>query len=443
MTELLLVFGLIVFNGLFSMAEMALVSSRRARLAERAKAGDDGARVALALAGAPDRFLSTVQIGITLIGILAGSVGGASLAEPLALWVATLPQLAPWLPGVGELAEHAEGVAMAVVVGAITYFSLVIGELIPKRLALGHPEAIASAVARPMGWVSRLAAPAVSLLELSTRGLLRLFRVRDLGAAPVTLEELRHLVAEGTRAGVVASGQALLLRNVLALRERSVITAMTPRLDIRWLDAEAGIDELRRQVAGQPYSRFPLCRGQLDEVVGILKVRDLLTAADGSDLAQLVRQPLFVPETIDLMAALEAFRRADTHVALVLDEYGAVAGLLTTNDVLEAIAGELTLAGAQAHPADVELGTGTWEVDGTASLDDLRERVPLPLLADEDRGVYHTVTGLLMAELGRLPQVGDQVEVAGFTFEVLSLRGHRADRVRVGTVAELAQARAS
>lgn len=444
MTELALVFLLICCNGLFSMAEMALVSSRRARLAERAKSGDEGARAALLLAAGPDRFLSTVQIGITLIGILAGSVGGASLAEPVGARVAALPTSLPWLPGGPWLAAHAETVALALVVGLITYLSLVVGELVPKRLALGHPEAIASAMARPMGVVSRLAAPAVSLLEVSTRGLLRLFGVRDLGAAPVTLEELRHLVAEGTRSGVVASGQGLLLRNVLALRDRSVATAMTARIDIVWLPAEATVETLRARIGEQPYSRYPVCRnGRLDDVVGILKARDLLAAGADTDLAALLREPLFLPETLDLLAALEAFRRAHIHLALVLDEYGAVAGVLTTNDVLEALAGELTLASGQARAADHELGAGSWEVDGTLALDDVRERVPLPPLADEERGVYQTLTGLLMAELGRLPQVGDRVEVAGFTFEVLALRGHRADRVRIGTVTVPGQARAS
>lgn len=414
---------LILLNGLFAMSETALVSARKAGLRQRADAGDRSARTALELANSPNRFLSTVQIGISLIGVLSGAVGGAAIAEPLANALSgAVPVLAP----------YAGAIAFGSVVGVITYLTLIAGELVPKRLALGDAETVASRIAGPMRFISTLASPAVWFLGVSTDAALRLLGVRPSEEPPVSEREVEILLEEGARAGVFEDEERDLARRALRLDDRPVRALMTPRPRMVWLDADELPEEHRRLVAESRHSYYPVARGDLDDLMGVASVKDALAQEireeRPADLIGSLRRPALLPEGAPATEALAAFKRSGLPLALVIDERGDVEGLVTPSDVLEALVGDLEEP--EGTPF-VQREDGSWLVDGLANADELEERVGLSGLPEEQKEDYQTVGGLVMARLGRVPTAGDRFEWGGFSFEVVDMDGHRVDKVLV------------
>jgi putative hemolysin len=423
--EIAFVLLLVVANGAFAMSEMALVSSRKARLRQRADAGDAGARAALELAVAPDTFLSTTQIGITLVGIMAGAFGGATISEQLAAQLARVPALAP----------YSRGLALATVVLSITCLSLIVGELAPKRIALNNPERIASMVARPLRSLSRMTRPAVRLLTFSTAAVLRALGVKAPEDPPVTEEEVRVLIRQGAEAGVFVQSEREILESVFRLDDRRVTTLMTPRLDIAWLDIGASAGDVLRELGESPHSRLPVARGSLDNVQGVIHKKDLLgrcLAGEPLDPRSSMRQPLFVPESQTALQLLEQLRNSQTHVALVVDEFGSVQGLVTMHDVMEAIVGDMPAAGEEAYA--VERGDGSWLLDGALLVEDFKEILRVGTLPGEGRGGYETLAGFVLTQLGRVPRAADYFEWGRLRFEVVDMDGRRVDKVLVTPV---------
>lgn len=424
--EILFVLLLIVANGVFAMSEIAVVSSRRARLQQRAET-DTGARAALDLVNAPDRFLSTVQIGITLIGILAGAFGGAAIAE----------HLAPYIERVPWLARYSKAISLGLVVLVITYFSLVVGELVPKRLGLNNPEKIAARIARPMQFLSRLTWPAVRMLSASSNFLLRLLQVKPAEEPPITEEEVKLLIDQGAEAGVFEATERELVDNIFRLADQKVPALMTPRLDIVWLDIEAPVEETRQRIVHSPYSRMPVCQGSLDNILGMVKAKDLLSrvlAGEPLDLRSAMRQPLYTPETRTVLQLLELFKGSSTHLAMVVDEHGAIEGLVTMNDVLEAIVGDLPTPGGQIESYAVQREDGSWLLDGRMPVSEFKELFSLDRLPREDDGGYHTLAGFVITYLGRLPSASDHFVWDGLRIEIVDMDRRRVDKVLVSRV---------
>jgi putative hemolysin len=421
-TEILIILLLLMVNGILAMSEMALVSARRAHLQQRADAGDAAARVALELTADPNRFLSTIQIGITLIGILAGAFGGATLARSLAQPLSTLPGVAP----------YSEALAVGLVVLAITYCSLVIGELVPKRLGLRHAEGITRAMARPMRLLSTVAAPAVAVLSLSTEAVLWVFGARPGAEEAVTEEEIKLLLEQGTQAGVFEVAEEDIVKKVFRLSDRDVAELMTPRPRVIWLDVDDAAAANWQKIAASRHSQFPVCRGALDEVLGTVHVRDLVAlraAGQPVDLRSALQPALFVPESLPALRVLERFKQAGGHFALVVDEFGGTAGVLTITDVLEALVGDLPAAGDPVEPQVVQREDGSWLVDGFLPVEEFKEWFEVANLPDEDD--YDTVAGFAMTRLGRVPITGDQFEWGGYRFEIVDMDGHRIDKLLV------------
>lgn len=428
--EIVILLVLFLANGLFAMSEIALVSSRRSRLTQLAGQGSRGARAALQLADHPGRFLSTIQVGITLIGIFSGALGEAALVEDLA------PRIAPW-PVIGPYATQ---IALAVVVIGITYGSLILGELVPKRLALHAPEAIATRTARPMQLLSRVMSPFVKVLTVSTEGLLRLMGVHERVEATVTEAEIEGLMKAGAAAGVFEAAETQFVSRVLRLDSQLVGAVMTPRLDVVYLDADAPLERNLAIIRRQDYTHLPVCRGNFTEVLGVLDTQDLLApalAGRAIDLTAALRPPLYVPDTVDLIRLLELFKRHKAHLALVLDEYGEVQGLVTMTDVLEAIVGDVPDSDDEVEPDIVRREDGSLLVDGGVSLARLAEALGRAIEPPPDeQGLYNTLGGLAMTRLGRVPRVGDRFTHAHVGFEVIDMDRHRVDRVLVTPLPE-------
>ena len=417
-------------NALFAMSEMALSTSRRVRLMALAETGDAGAAAALALMERPTQFLSTVQIGITSIGMLSGIVGEAAFAGPLALW----------LGGLGLGAGTAGVVSTVLVVTCITLFTILFGELVPKRIGQLHPEPVARWVARPMRGLAKGAKPFVVLLSASTAAILRLLRIDGNAARVVTEEEISASLEEGVDAGVIERHEHQMVRNVFHLDDRRLSSLMVPRVDIDWLDAGATVAKALRQAAGEApggaHSWYPVCRGSLDDVLGVVSVARLLKlgATHPGPIAAEVQPATFFPETLTGMELLEEFRERSHRMVFVVDEYGVVQGLMTPRDLLEAITGELrTVGGAEAWATRNE--DGSWLLDGLMPVSELRARLGIRQLPDEARGRYNTVAGLLLSVSGDLPAVGEKIECAGWMFEVVALEGRRIDAVRATALA--------
>ena len=422
--EVLFLAVLIVLNGVFALSEIAVVSARKTRLQQWADEGRGGAAVALRLANEPGRFLSTIQVGITTIGILSGALAEASVAQALAVSLAQVPALAP----------YSEGIAIGIVVVIITYLSVVIGELVPKRLALINPEAIASVIALPMEWLSRVSSPVVRFFNLSSEAVLRLVGAREAAGPPVTEEEIKVLMEQGTEAGVFEESEQALVSNILRLDEQRVGAIMTPRVDIFYLDLEEPYEENRKRLLDCPHSRMPVCKGGLDNVLGILESKALMRQAlrgETVDLTASLARALYVPNSISSMELLETFKRTRMHMALVVDEYGEVQGLVTMKDVLEAIVGGIPTAEAAGDEEAVRREDGSWLLDGMLALGRFKEIFELEELEEEDTGNFHTLGGFVMLRLGRVPAVGDRFDWNGLRFEVMDMDRNRVDRVLV------------
>jgi putative hemolysin len=427
--EIAIILLLILVNGVFAMAELAIVSARKARLQQRADKGDAGASAALALANEPGNFMSTVQIGITLVGVLAGAFGGATIARELAQGLQNLPLLAP----------YSEAVSVALVVLGITYLTLVLGELAPKQIALNDRERVAAAVAPTMRGLSRIAAPLARLLSLSADGVLRILGIRPSAAPPVTEEEIKIMIEQGTRIGVFDPVEEEMVDHVFRLGDRRVSAITTPRRDILWLDVNDPPQEIQRKVVVSGYSRFPVADGSLDNLVGLALAKDLLVQSlDGEplDLRAALRPAALVPEAMPALDVLERFREARSKIAMVVDEYGGVLGLVTAADILEAIVGDIPGLGEEDEPEVVQRADGSWLLDGMLPLDEFGEVVGLGAVSVPG---IDTLGGLVMASLGRIPTAGDRFEWKGLALEVVDMDGHRVDKVLVMPLAASAQ----
>ncbi len=423
-TEILILFLLAILNGIFAMSEVALLSVRRGRLQHRAARGDRRAEAVLELLQDPNNFFSTVQIGVTLVGVLAGAFGGATIAEQLAARLAVYPALAP----------YAETIGITIVVLGITYLSLVLGELVPKRVALGAPERIATRVVRPMRFLSRIGSPVVRLLSASTDALLWLLRVKPASEPAVTEEEIHAVIRHGAQLGIFHPAEKEVLERVFRLADRRVTSLMTHRLDISWLDTADPPQTNLRKVRETLHSYLPVADGTLDHFRGIVNPKQLLAAdwnGETETLRRLLQTPTFVAENAPALRLLESFKQNPTHLALVIDEYGSVQGLVNSHDLLQAIVGELPTPHGLAESPAVRRSDGSWLLDGTIHIQEAKELLQLPELPGERLGAYQTLAGFIIERMGRIPAVSDQFVWNGLRFEVVDMDGHRIDKVLV------------
>ena len=426
--DFLLIAFLTLLNGAFAMSEMSLAASRKARLAAMAESGDKGARTALELMDNPTEFLSSVQVGITSIGMLNGIVGEAAFSG----------DLAAWLMPIGLSQASAEIVATAIVVIIITFVTIVFGELVPKRIGQMHPEAVARWVSRPMAGVAKAAKPFVMLLSATTQGVLKALRFENTSVQLVTEEEIKASLAEGVGAGIIEQHEHQMVRNVFQLDDRQLGSIMVPRSDIVWIDHADSFEQALAKAWQGAHSWYPVCRGSLDEVIGVIHLPRLLALHEQGGWENWLRSlvaPVFVPETLSGMELLEQFRSRATRMVFVVDEYGIVQGLLTPLDMLEAITGELSPEvphEAWATPRE----DGSWLLDGVMPAHELKARLDIDALPDEDKERYNTVAGLMQAVSGELLGVGQSVEIAGWRFEVLQVEGRRIEQVLLRRLTE-------
>jgi putative hemolysin len=424
--EAIIILSLILINGLLAMSEIAVVSARKARLQQAADEGDTRARTALALAERPTDFLATVQVGITLASILAGAFGGATIAKGIATLLATAPPLAPYSTALG----------VGAVVVTITFLSLVLGELAPKRLALADSERVAARVAGPMAGLATVARPLVRFLSAATDLVMRLLGVQASEEPAITPEELRILVEQGRQSGVFEEAEQDMIEGVLRLDERRVGGLMTPRTQIVWIDINDSADIIREKVASSRHSRFPVCQESLEEILGIVRTKDLLVqtlTCQQLDLRSILQPPLFVPESASALRVLELLQEHGRHVALVTDEFGSIQGLVTHNDILEAVVGALPAPGKGAEPSAVRRSDGSWLVDGLMDIETFKalfdiENAELP---DEALSIYQTLGGFAMHMIDAIPTVGQTFTWQDFRFEIMDMDGRRVDKVLV------------
>ena len=446
--DFLLIAFLTLLNGVFAMSEMSLAASRKARLSAMAESGDKGASAALGLLDNPTQFLSSVQVGITSIGMLNGIIGEAAFSD----------NLSAWIQGMGASTRAADITATALVVTIITYITIVFGELVPKRIGQLYPESVARLVSRPMMWVATGAKPFVRLLSFSTHAVLKMLGVDTKGDRVVTEEEITASLEEGVDAGLIEEHEHQMVQNVFLLDDRLLTSLMLPRSDIEWLDASDTVAEAIAKAGVTGHSWYPVCRGSLDDVIGVVNVAKLLAlrghiepapgAAPSGEYVSAKTTPtvadrigayaipaVFVPETLTGMELLEQFRARSTRIVFVVDEYGVVQGLMTPMDMLEAITGELK-PGAQADAWATQRDDGSWLIDGVMPVSELKVRLDIRELPEQERGRYNTVAGLLQSVSGRLLRTGEQVECAGWRFEVIDLDGRRIDKVLASLVVE-------
>lgn len=424
--EIAILLALILLNGLFAMSEIALVTARKGRLQRQIEEGDRGAIEAVKLGEDPTRFLSTVQIGITSIGVLNGVVGESTLAQPFGVW----------LQGFGLPQPTAGYVATAIVVAGLTYFSIVLGELVPKRLGQLAPETIARLAARPIAWLAVASTPFVKLLSGSTRLVLRVLGVNTNRGSGVTEEEIHALLVEGSEAGVIEHHEHTMVRNVFRLDDRQLASLMVPRGDVVYLDVEVPIEENLKRIEESDHSRFPVVRGGMHDIVGMVSARQLLARrlrGEEADLMTVVQPAVFVPESVTGMELLENFRGSGGQVAFVIDEYGEVLGLVTLQDLVEAITGEFKPDSVDEEWA-IQREDGSWLLDGLIPIPELKDRIGLRQVPEEEKERYHTLSGMLLLLLGRLPQTTDSVQWQDWRFEILDMDGKRIDKVLASRV---------
>jgi putative hemolysin len=425
--ELIVIALLIIANGLFAMSELALVAARKSRLQDWAEKGNTRAKSALELAENPNQFFSTVQIGITLVGILAGAFGGRTLASELSTYVARIPALQP----------YSQPIALGIVVIGITYLSVVVGELVPKRIALSHAESIATSMAGPMRLLSAISSPVVRLLTASTDGIFRLLGSRTPQEPPVTEEEIRRLIQQGTAAGVFETSEQDMIEAVIELGDKSARALMTPRTQIVWLDESDSVDKISSKIAESGHSRFPVARDSLDNIVGVTQAKDLLAnALTGKpiDLPASLQPPVLVPRTLTALQVLDHIKRSGSHLVLVVDEYGGIEGLLTHHDVLEAIAGDMPFGETGTRSKAAQRADGSWLLDGMIPVDDFKEIFDLDSLPGEKHDAYQTLGGFIFTRMGRVPTVSEYFEWNDLRFEIVDMDGKRIDKVLVSRV---------
>ena len=422
--EIFLIVPLIVLGGVFAMAEIALVSVRKPRLQEWADHGNTGAQVALDLANKPEIFLATVQMGMTLIGIFAGAFGERTLSL----------RIESYLNGIPMLAAYGHVISLVAVVGTVTYLTLILGELVPKQIALRSPERFASALAKPMSALSRVGAPIVTVLNTSARLVLRAFHIKRSEEPLVTEEEIKVIMQQGAEAGIIEESEHQTVRRLFRMRDRAVMALMKPRHDIVWLDADAPPEQTMKQVVASSHSRFPVARGSLDDIVGMVKEKDLLACCMSGtpfNLADAAQPPLFVPGAIPALRLLELFKKSQTHVALVIDEYGDVEGLVTINDFFEDLVGEVASADMPQERHAVQRPDGSWLIDGKTLIHDFKELLNLGRLPGEEESSFLTLGGFVMMQIGRIPVTADRFDAMGLRFEVVDMDGKRVDKVLV------------
>lgn len=427
--DIALLLFLILLNGVLAMSEIAVVSSRKARLQRLSDDGSPGADSALALHNEPATFLSTVQVGITTVGILSGAIGESALADPLTVWLAGFALIEP----------YSRGVALTVVVVALTYFSVVIGELVPKRLGLLAPEKTASLIAPPMNMLARIGRPLVWLLSASSSFLLRMLGAGSKEEPPVTDEEIKDLMEQGAEAGVFHESEQAIVSNVLRLDEQRIGAIMTHRNDMYVLDLDEPEEVIRNFIAESPYTRIVVCRGGLDHIVGVLRTADLLKAAlagEAMEVEQFLRPPLYVPEGVTTTHLLENFRKAHQQCALIVDEYGELQGLVTLTDVLTSIVGELPSSDIPEEQDIVAREDGSWLIDGSVTIERVKNQLEIDGdLPGEEENAFNTLGGFVMHVLGRIPAVADHFEMAGVRFEVVDMDKNRVDKMLVARTA--------
>lgn len=418
--QLLVIALLLLLNGFFAMSELAIVSARRVRLKQMAKAGSRGAAAALRLMDDPVKFLSTVQVGITMVGIVAGAYSGATLADPLAHYLQNIP----------FIGDHARTVALGTVVVAVTYFSLVIGELVPKRIALNHAEAIAVAVAPFMRVLASAGAPIVWFLRASTQAVMALFRLKPAAESVVTEEEVKALIAEGASAGVFHPQEREMIEGVLRIGDRSVRSIMVPRQAVVWLDVGESPEEVFATIAESGHSRYPVARGDIEQVIGVAHTKDLLEQLHRRgtiDVAAVAVEPPFVVDRMPVLRLLERFKSSPVHMAMVVDEHGSFEGVVTPTDILTAIAGDLPQSEEEGEPQAVQRDDGSWLVDGLMPVDDVERTLGIRGMSEE--GDFNTIAGFVLHQLGRLPVAGEHFDWRGWRFEVVDLDGRRIDKI--------------
>ncbi len=422
--EVAIVFVLLIANGVFAMAEIAVVSAKKARLRRLADQGNGKARIALELAESPNRFLSTVQIGITLVGIFAGAFGGATLATKLASPIGQVAFLAP----------YADTIAFGIVVAVITYFSLVLGELVPKRFGLSNPEGIAMMVARPMNWLSKFARPVVSFLSVSTEALLHMLGFKPEKEVAVSEEDVRVMMQEGVRAGAFNKVESQIVHSALELDQLPVREIMTPRPKVIWLNQDDPHDQIWHKIVVSNHSHFPVYQGNRDHAVGVVSVKAIyanLAAGAGVNLKDLMISPLIVPESQTVLQLVETFKQSGKHIALVTDEFGSLVGLVTLNDVMEAVVGEFPTQGERAKPVAKRRDDGSWLIDAMIDLEAVEKALLGFRFSGDAYSEYQTLAGFVVKTLGHVPKEGETFEAQGYIFEVLDMDRHRVDKVLV------------
>ncbi len=422
--EIIFIVVLILVNGIFALSEIAIVSSRKPRLQHLVNKGSHRAKVALALANQPDHFLSTVQAGITLVGILAGAFGGATLSESVAEYIVLSPLLA----------EYAEPISLGLVVISITYLSLIIGELIPKQLALRNPERVACAIAIPMHTLSIVFYPIVRLLTFSTNIVIRAFGIKDSTAPAVTEEEIKVMLEEGTKAGTFNEVEQEMVERVFRLADQSVNALMTPRTEIVWLDVEDPQETNLKKIKESSHSFFPVCKGGIDNVLGVVHVKDLFSASLSGPISGFekhLRTPLYIVENMLVVQMIEQFKRSGTHFAFLVDEYGGIQGLLTLNDILKAVVGEEIDVQEKKNPYIVQRSDGSYLIDGALLIEEFKELFAIDSMSEEETGNYQTLAGFAINQMGKIPSAGDIFRWREFEIEVMDMDGNRVDKLLV------------
>ncbi|MDQ1254805.1 MAG: magnesium and cobalt exporter, family [Euryarchaeota archaeon] len=432
LSEIIIILVLIIINGIFAISEFALISAKKTRLRQRAEEGDAQAATALKLANEPTPFLSTIQVGITLVGILAGAFGGATIAKELAAYFTKFPILAP----------YSEALGITLVVLLITYLTLVFGELVPKRLALSNAESIASNVAKPMFFLSILAKPLVIVLSYSTEAVLRILRIQKTIELPVTEEEIKFMLEEGTEAGVLEKAELSMIESVFEIGDRRVDSLMTHRSDIIALDLDDPTHKNLQKMIASGRSNFPVYESDLDNMFGIVSVKNVMARMVKDNLINirdLVTKPLFVPEAVTVLRLLELFKESGVHIALIIDEYGSIQGIITLHDILEAIVGNVHSFGEPVETPIVTMKDGSWLIDGDTPIEELKEVLSVSSFPGEEDGYYRTIAGLIMFILQQIPKTGDSIQLKELRYEIVDMDGNRIDKVRVTRVPTVPQ----